>query len=72
MRAAGHKNNFEKFVVTFRPNVVKVGRERVLSIVEIRNFASHDSYLGLLTLVGKNRYKQLVSISNHVWKKGAG
>ncbi|PON52961.1 hypothetical protein TorRG33x02_306750 [Trema orientale] len=68
----GQRINFTKSAITFSPNVCDTARRVTLEMLGLQNSNSHDSYLGLPTVIGKNKKKTLSSIKERVWKKVQG
>lgn len=64
--ASGQIINFEKSAISFSKNVRDEVREVVGSIVGLRREGSSGNYLGLLSLVGRNKREILGFIKNRV------
>ena len=53
--ASRQKVNFAKFAITFSPNVIDRVRSEILAVMGMGESQPHDKYLGLPTVVGKNK-----------------
>uniref|UniRef100_A0A803QQC3 Reverse transcriptase n=1 Tax=Cannabis sativa TaxID=3483 RepID=A0A803QQC3_CANSA len=53
--ASGQKINFEKSAITFSLNVQQVDQDGVLRVLGLTSMATHDKYLGLPTVIGRNK-----------------
>uniref|UniRef100_A0A803NHI3 Reverse transcriptase domain-containing protein n=1 Tax=Cannabis sativa TaxID=3483 RepID=A0A803NHI3_CANSA len=71
-RASGQQVNFDKSAITFSPNVQPADRTSVLGILGLGSVATHDKYLGLPTVIGKNKKRTFASICDKVRKHCAG
>ena len=61
--------NLEKLAIIFSPNKkedIKVG---ILSFLGFSNARTYDKYLGLPTMIGKNKKRVFVEINDRVWKR---
>ncbi|PON51885.1 hypothetical protein PanWU01x14_212980, partial [Parasponia andersonii] len=56
-KASSKRINFTKSVITFSPNVCDSVRRATFETLGLQNGNSHDSYLGLPTVVGRNKKK---------------
>ncbi|KAL5766636.1 hypothetical protein ACOSP7_017253 [Xanthoceras sorbifolium] len=71
-RGSGQLVNFQKSAITFSPNVLSGCKDSIQIIFDLARSQSHDRYLSLPTLVGKNRKKTFHSIIDKVWKRVSG
>lgn len=67
--AFGQKINFAKSIVTLSPNVVDNNKRAILVVLGMSVSQSHDKYLNLPTIVGKNEQSSFNAIKEKVWKK---
>ena len=70
--ASGQCINFEKSSVFFSSNTTTESRERIKEILGVREVVRFDSYLGLLTLIGRAKYQTFSFLKDRVWKKIQG
>ncbi|KAM6589756.1 hypothetical protein CsatA_012361 [Cannabis sativa] len=70
--ASGQQVNFEKSAITFSPNVLPADRTSVLGILGLGSVATHDKYLGLPTVIGRNKKRTFASICDKVQKRVRG
>ncbi|KAI9160304.1 hypothetical protein LWI28_006978 [Acer negundo] len=68
-KASGQQVNLQKSSITFSPNVTNELRMDIQNSLGISDHYSHDCYLGLLTLVGRNRTKTFQDIKDKVWRR---
>ncbi|KAK3189003.1 hypothetical protein Dsin_028564 [Dipteronia sinensis] len=61
--------NLQKSNITFNSNVSCYVRAEIQAVFEVGNAQTHDKYLALPTLVGKNKTKTFADIKDRVWKK---
>ncbi|KAL5754457.1 hypothetical protein ACOSP7_022677 [Xanthoceras sorbifolium] len=54
-KGSGQVVNLQKSSLTFSPNVVQEVRREVQSLLELKDIQTHDKYLGLPYLVGRNK-----------------
>lgn len=67
--ASGQSINLLKSSITFSSNVRDGPRTTIRSIFGITSSDSHDRYLGLPSLVGRNKSKIFRYISDRVWER---
>ena len=67
--ASGQRINFQKSSVTFSPNVGEELRGAILNCLGLEAAQIHEKYLGLPSLVGRNKKKTFEAIKNKVWQK---
>ncbi|KAM6596535.1 hypothetical protein CsatA_007059 [Cannabis sativa] len=70
--ASGQQVNFDKSAITFSPNVLPADRTSVLGILGLGSVATHDKYLGLPTVIGRNKKRTFASICDKVQKRVRG
>ncbi|PON78592.1 hypothetical protein PanWU01x14_018500 [Parasponia andersonii] len=71
--ASGQSINLEQSETTLSPNISDVLRRDLLSILGVRNIiSSHETFLGLPTIVGRNKYKMFAAIKSKkiAWVNG--
>ncbi|KAK3195887.1 hypothetical protein Dsin_027197 [Dipteronia sinensis] len=68
-RGSGQMVNLQKSNITFSSNVSCEVRDEIQVVFGVSNAQTHDKYLGLPTLVGKNKNKTFTDIKDKVWKK---
>ncbi|KAK1554997.1 hypothetical protein Q3G72_020206 [Acer saccharum] len=66
---SGQQVNLQKSRITFSPNVPQDTRREIQGFFQIADCNTHDKYLGLPTLVGRNKRKTFNEIKERVWKK---
>ncbi|XP_060961202.1 uncharacterized protein LOC133031689 [Cannabis sativa] len=71
-QASGQQVNFDKSAITFSPNVLPADRTSVLGILGLGSVATHDKYLGLPTVIGRNKKRTFASICDKVQKRVRG
>ncbi|KAL5805331.1 hypothetical protein ACOSQ3_032131 [Xanthoceras sorbifolium] len=71
-KASGQRINLQKSNITFSPNVEDVCSASILNYLGLANAQAHDKYLGLPTMVGKNKRKTFNDIKERVWRKIRG
>ncbi|KAL5857821.1 hypothetical protein ACOSQ3_005279 [Xanthoceras sorbifolium] len=71
-KGSGQIINFQKSAITFNPNVSNDCRFHIQALLGLDNSQAHDCYLGLPSLVGRNRRKTFVSITEKVRKRVSG
>ncbi|KAK3223770.1 hypothetical protein Dsin_010795 [Dipteronia sinensis] len=64
--------NLQKSNITFSLNVGSSVRADIQAVFGVGNAQTHDKYLGLPTLVGKNKKKTFNDIKESVWRKLRG
>ena len=68
-KASGQKVNFSKSAISFSPNTSEEIQRDIKAILGLDVTAPHDKYLGLPTLVGRNKRKTFAAIKERLWKK---
>ncbi|KAL5784031.1 hypothetical protein ACOSQ2_006423 [Xanthoceras sorbifolium] len=71
-KASGQRINLQKSNITFSPNVEDDRCASILNCLGLANAQAHDIYLGLPTMVGKNKRKTFSDIKERVWRKIRG
>ncbi|KAL5827063.1 hypothetical protein ACOSQ4_018860 [Xanthoceras sorbifolium] len=71
-KASDQQINLQKSNITFSPNVEGVQRASIPNWLDLTNAQAHDKYLGLPTMVGKNKRKTFCNIKERVWRKIRG
>ncbi|KAL5775011.1 hypothetical protein ACOSP7_012568 [Xanthoceras sorbifolium] len=71
-KASGQRINLQKSNITFSPNVEADRSASILNCLGLANAQAHDKYLGLPTMVGKNKRKTFSDIKERVWHKIRG
>ncbi|KAL5794878.1 hypothetical protein ACOSP7_003472 [Xanthoceras sorbifolium] len=71
-KASGQQINLQKSNITFSPNVEDDRSASILNCLGLANAQAHDKYLGLPTMVGKNKRKTFSDIKERVWRKIRG
>ncbi|KAL5735902.1 hypothetical protein ACOSQ2_030690 [Xanthoceras sorbifolium] len=71
-KASGQRINLQKSNITFSPNVEDDRSASILNCLGLANAQAHDKYLGLPTMVGKNKRKTFSDIKERVWRKIRG
>lgn len=71
-KALGQVVNFDKIAITFSPNTDLDTRGLICETLNILNPNSHDTYLGLPSTVGRNKFKTYATICDRVWKQVRG
>ncbi|XP_050241207.1 uncharacterized protein LOC126690119 [Quercus robur] len=70
--ASGQCINFEKSSAYFSSNTSERQRQWIKQALGVREVDRFDSYLGLLTLVGRAKYQTFAYLKERVWKKLQG
>ncbi|KAL5781985.1 hypothetical protein ACOSP7_007014 [Xanthoceras sorbifolium] len=65
-KVSGQQVNLQKSNITFSPNVKRNLSASILNCLNLENAQSHDKYLGLPTLVGKNKRRTFCDIKERV------
>ena len=65
-KASGQKINFAKSTITFSPNTKARSKRGIILILGLSDAKSHDKYLGLPTVVGKNLKHMFANIVDRV------
>ena len=63
-RASGQHINYQKSAISFNKNTPASQRITICSLLGILEVANHGHYLGLTSLIGKNKRKSLPSSKN--------
>ena len=71
-KAFGQCINFEKLSVYFSGNTSERQKQWIKQALGVREVDRFDSYLGLLTLVGRAKYQTFAYLKERVWKKLQG
>ncbi|KAK0577042.1 hypothetical protein LWI29_027074 [Acer saccharum] len=71
-QGSGQQLNFQKSMVTFSPSVDSQLREDLVSILGINLGNTHDKYLGLPSLIGRNKPVLFNEIRERLWKRIRG
>ncbi|KAK6162202.1 hypothetical protein DH2020_002043 [Rehmannia glutinosa] len=71
-QASGQRINFEKSGVLFSPNMDQSTAQQIAHILGIPIVASHGKYLGLPSVIGKNKQEVFSNIQDRVWKRIQG
>ncbi|KAK0580330.1 hypothetical protein LWI29_000723 [Acer saccharum] len=69
---SGQQINFQKSKVTFSSNVLASTKEEIFSLLGIADSRIQDQYLGLPSMVGRNKRIMFNEIKERVWKKLRG
>ena len=70
--SSGQCINFEKSFVYFSSNTRGEQRERIKTVLGIKEVDRFESYLGLPILVGRSKYQTFAYLKDRVWKKIQG
>ena len=60
--------NFEKSCINFSPNNSENVKRQTLASFGLKSGRAHDKYLGLPTIVGRNKRRVFGDIKDKVWK----
>ena len=71
-RASGQSINLEKSSVFFSNNTTDTLKQQMLQILGVKEVVKFESYLGLLTLIGRDKYNTFAYLKDRVWKKLQG
>ncbi|KAK3211775.1 hypothetical protein Dsin_016481 [Dipteronia sinensis] len=71
-RGSGQQVNLQKSQITFSPNVDDLSRNEIQRLFEVNACNTHDKYLGLPSIVGRNKRVLFNDINERVWKKMKG
>ena len=71
-RASGKLINFQKSSISFSCNVHAQLKEEICSFIQISRTTDHGNYLGLPSLVGRNKKAIFSFIKDKVWKRIQG
>ncbi|KAL5819206.1 hypothetical protein ACOSQ4_023048 [Xanthoceras sorbifolium] len=64
--------NLQKSSLTFSPNVVQEVRREVQPLLELKDIQTHDKYLGLPSLVGRNKRRMCMVLWGIWFNRNAG
>ncbi|CAA0816243.1 RNA-directed DNA polymerase (reverse transcriptase)-related family protein [Striga hermonthica] len=67
--APGHLINLEKTAITFSPNISAQLQQEIGTRLRIHELQAHDTYLGLPSVVGRNKSRTFASIREKIWKR---
>ena len=70
--SSGQCINFEKSSVYFSSNTGGEQRERIMTVLGIKEVDKFESYLGLPILVDRSKYQTFAYLKDRVWKKIQG
>ena len=70
--ASGKIVNFDKSSVLFSSNTISGNRRAVCSILHVNETDNQRSYLGMSSLVGRNRYGVFSFVKERAWKSLQG
>ena len=70
--ASGKIVNFDKSSVSFSSNTISGDRRAVCSILHVNETDNQRSYLGMSSLVGRNRYGVFSFVKERAWKSLQG
>ncbi|PON88896.1 hypothetical protein TorRG33x02_152790, partial [Trema orientale] len=62
----------DKSAIIFSPNVCSSDRLSLIQILRLPDVVSHDTYLGIPTVVGRNTKTTFAQIKEQVWKHTYG
>ena len=71
-QALGQCVNLEKSSVYFSSNTTGSQRQQILQILGVKEVEGFESYLGLLTLIGRAKYHTFSYLKDRIWKKLQG
>ncbi|KAK3194099.1 hypothetical protein Dsin_025409 [Dipteronia sinensis] len=71
-RGSGQQVNLQKSQITFSPNVDDLIRNEIKCLFEVNACNTHDRYLCLPSMVGRNKRVLFNDIKERVWKKMRG
>ena len=69
---SGQCINMDKSFVYFSSNTSPQNRDLIKALLGVREVDRFESYLGLLTLVGRKKYHTFSFLKDRVWKKLQG
>ncbi|XP_050231744.1 uncharacterized protein LOC126680640 [Mercurialis annua] len=71
-KLSGQKVNFNKSNIMYSANVEREDRVRINSVMNVAETSDSNKYLGLPSLVGRNKNQILAFIRDRVWSKVKG
>ena len=71
-RASGQSINLEKSLAFFSNNMTDTQKQQMLQILGVKEVVKFESYLGLPTLIGRDKYHTFAYMKDRVWKKLQG
>lgn len=71
-KASGQKINSDKKNLFFSKNLPELAKELIKLLLGVLEIKEYEQYLGLPTMVGRNKKASLTFIKNHVWGKLQG
>lgn len=71
-RASGQRINLDKSGIVFSPNTKPDIIHSITNLLGIPQVVSHDKYLGLPTVVGRNKKEVFSYIKDRIWKRISG
>lgn len=71
-QASGQKINSDKTTLFFSQNVLGATKETLKKLLRVPEIREYEKYLGLLTVLGKNKWASLNYIKNRFWGKLQG
>ncbi|KAL0011169.1 hypothetical protein SO802_006277 [Lithocarpus litseifolius] len=71
-QASGQSINLEKSSAFFSKNTTDTQKQQMLQILGVKEVVKFESYLGLPTLIGRDKYHTFAYLKDRVWKKLQG
>lgn len=71
-QASGQKINSDKTTLFFSQNVLGATKETLKKLLRVPEIREYEKYLGLLTVLGKNKWASLNYIKSRFWGKLQG
>ena len=71
-RSSTQSINLEKSLVFFSNNTTDTQKQQMLQILGVKEVVKFESYLGLPTLIGSDKYNTFAFLKDRVWKKLQG
>ena len=71
-RSSTQSINLEKSSVFFSNNTTDTQKQQMLQILGVKEVVKFESYLGLPTLIGSDKYNTFAFLKDRVWKKLQG
>ena len=68
-RASGQVINLQKSVINFSPNLSIERKDMIMECLGLPSGGAHDTYLGLLSFVGRDKRRIFDQIREKVWAK---